>query len=403
MRKAREESNKKELAASSSASQKVGQSHVNKTTSLPVKDHTRNPPPRMDYNNQHATDRSGPQKPFSSDKGTSNHQNIGHREDKFNLRMNSSSNQRLQHETYRDQSTNVHHPHPVTQPLAKDLNKSQQRDDLKPQQSILNDYHQQRPEVQFQPSIHMDNNMRSQQLTERNIPNDVKPLLSALSQDGIREVHDAIVDPILALPPGETPASMFRKRASLGKIPLQQDVAHYISPTVGASSGFRIEERLAQYADINLSGLPLHRDSYESGARRSISPIVIDHSVRATVLEPIVFEYNHLPEKRNCAALKLEKPKIIDYAHAKRSRMEETLKVPTTAAAIKPALKVFAEKTVEVDVSKPATPEKKPVEASPVKAAPPVQLFPSAAAIEEKELQLVKQQSKVLPNPDAES
>jgi len=120
------------------------------------------------------------------------------------------------------------------------------------------------------------------------------------------------------------------------------------------------------------------------------------------VLEPIVFEYNHRPEKRNCAALKLEEPKIIDYAHAKRSRMEETLKVPTTVA-IKPALKVFAEKTVEVDVSKPATPEKKPVEASPVKAAPPVQLFPSAAAIEEKELQLVKQQPKVLPNPDAES
>ena len=400
MRKAREESNKKELTASSSASQKVGQSHVNKTTSLPVKDHTRNPPPRMDYDNQHATDRSGPQKPFSSDKDTSNHQNDGHREDKFNSRMNSSSNQRLQHETYRDQSTNVHHPHPVTQPLPKDLKKSQQRDDVKPQQSILNDYHQQRPVVQCLPSIHMDNNMHSHQLTERNIPNDVKPLLSALSQDGIREVHDATVDPTLALPPGETPASMFRKRASLGKIPLQQDVAPYNSSTIGASSGFRIEERLAQYADINLSGLPLHRDSY---ARRSISPIVIDHSVRATVLEPIVFEYNHRPEKRNCAALRIEEPKIIDYAHAKRAR--ETLKVPTpaaAAAAIKPALKVLAEKTVEV-VSNPATPEKKSVEASPVKAAPPVQLFPSAAAIEEKELQLAKQQPKVLPNPVAES
>lgn len=394
-----------------------GPSSLNRASGVPIKECIRVPPPiiNVDYikpdTHKQVFIRSGPQ---SLDKEVSLHyQSGGHREQNFNSRDISSDRKfpslHLQHDVYRDSpvvdnSRIVYHFHSIDKSFPKDMDIKPQQ--MRPQQLGFN---KQRPDLPFQPP----NNQ------ETNIPKEIKPLMSVFSQDEFRGVHkpeleNQETDPMIALPPGETPASMFRKRASLGKASSKLPVEPYASSTVqtkdSTRSGLRIEERLAQYADINLSGLPLNRDKND---KPSLSPIVIDHSVPATVLNKPkynftkVFEYNHRPGKRICEPARgSEVHKSIDYAHGKRQRIEETVskQLPTPTKLPSKEIPVEIDSEIEeIVVAKPTSPEKKIIEASPVKPVVPVQLFPSAAAIQEKEMQLAKQQPTILPSSVAES
>jgi len=195
----------------------------------------------------------------------------------------------------------------------------------------------------------------------------------------------------------ETAANLFRKRAMRGKGDDGPRFAPYKTPDLPVhvnqrvetdlegSARPRIQERLAEHAEIKLSALP--QMSNLAG------PLVKNHEIPvkkiSVIMDPIVFEYNHRPGQRG----RFAEPISIDSSCAKQPQIESS------------ESKVISRK-IEVVVPKPhticpAAPKNVHVEKSPVKPVP-LPLFPSAAAIKIQENPFPKLQPQILPDPNAE-
>ena len=191
----------------------------------------------------------------------------------------------------------------------------------------------------------------------------------------------------------ENAAILFRKRAMRGKgdgsrfapyktPDLPVHVKQRVETGQEGSVRPRIEERLAEHAEIKLSALPPKGNL--------IGPVAKDPSVKvgSFFMEPIVFEYNHRPGQRG----RFAEPINIDSSPIKQPRIESS------------ESKIINRK-VEIEVPKPnvilPAALKVNVEKSPIKPAP-LPLFPSAAAIQIQENPLPKPQPQLLPNPTAE-
>lgn len=226
-----------------------------------------------------------------------------------------------------------------------------------------------------------------------------------------------------AIPEGETAASMFRRRAMRGKAidPVVPGVRNSEPVEVQdlqlSDARPRIEERLAIHAETKLPDAPpikrLDIKPTETlvGQVKELVPIVKDYSNLPAKrpasfplerFEPVVIDYHHRPGRNNrLPELGRSIPyRSVDYSHGKRPRLTaepaimgpknaDTVPSPQTRDNRPPAIKAPSSEKKPVTESGPAVP-----------APPPVQLFPSAAAIQEKESQRAVPLS--LPNPAVE-
>jgi hypothetical protein len=194
----------------------------------------------------------------------------------------------------------------------------------------------------------------------------------------------------------ETAANLFRKRAMRGKgdgprfvpyktpdMPVQMN--QKVETGLEGKVRPRIEERLAEHAEIKLSALP--------PMTNLAGPLVRDHEIPVkkvgAIMEPIVFEYNHRPGQRG----RFAEPISIDSSRAKQPQIESS-----DSKVINRKIEIVVPKAHAI---LPAAPKNVPVEKSPVKPAP-LPLFPSAAAIQIQENPFPKPQPQLLPDPPAE-
>ncbi len=216
--------------------------------------------------------------------------------------------------------------------------------------------------------------------------------------DFIPEEHcDEDLRPFPPVSSSETAASLFRKRALRGKI--EGRFAPYSAPEVQldrSSSGLgfsasgarpRIEERLAEHADIKLTALPQSQLEKET----AIAPLSRDYEtplqIVRSVMNPVVFEYNHRPGQYGRFAT-VSEPVSIDYSHGRPPRLEPQVESEKKAIIRKADIQTTV-KPQEPLPSKQTLVQKMPTEKNPIKSTPPP-LFPSAAAIQIQENQKPK-------------
>ena len=231
-------------------------------------------------------------------------------------------------------------------------------------------------------------------------------------------------EPLTPIPPGETAASMFRKRALRGKGADPTNTFHEDAPPVadGAPVRPRIEERLAVVAEIKLSlagtaaaAAPEleSKPNHEVGAAvaKDLVPIVKDYSklgpskpaissASYATMEPAVFEYFHRPPSQNKGRFSIERPICVDYSHGKRPRRDSEAPTKPPLPVNEPLVKREGLPTPAVKAEKLETTTASNNNSNSIKSTPPppAQLFPSAAAIQETGAQQCNLPQS-LPNP----
>lgn len=212
--------------------------------------------------------------------------------------------------------------------------------------------------------------------------------------------HDGLDDFQNSETSTETAADVFRRRAMRGKTEGQRFAPFklpelFLDRTVTPDCGSRarIEERLAEHAVVQISANP------RRGRELDVSPSERSYGSQpqnsVSVMEPIVFEYDHRSRKDGNSSYDLVEPFTIDYSHGKRvntgpSESTNSYQQTDTESDHKPHHPSSIEKEL---------PEQE-VEKSLVKTTP-TPLFPSAAAIVENSLLLP--QLKAEPTVESKS
>ena len=340
--------------------------------------------------------------------------------DRSSEQFREDRDQRIQHSNLQP----YHIPdHRVDQTFRQRFEQGQVQDPLFPgsnQQNSDPDLRQWQPDITS--SVYSNRNQHDRNQQSMIPPNqrDLKiPTAFQFSRGVVEPSHDA---PDFVIPEGyeesrpsvssnETAAELFRKRALRGKIE-ENHFARFPEVQLDRrllpdGSGFtgnarpRIEERLAEYADIKLSALPQPRLEEEYISAPSSRDCEMPHQkVKSLTMEPIVFEYNHRPGRYGRFATVAE-PVFIDYSHGKPSRVDSRIESESKMINRKTELQTTSKLQENLPI-KQVIPKKENVEKSPIKSAPPP-LFPSAAAIQVNENQFQKPKPSLPPEAAFES